>query len=105
MSKINCCVKNCSHNKDGMCYSNFVAIVGESAKSECDTCCSSFLDKKHYSDLTDNTQSYGSCESLICKVETCTYNDNCICQLDSIVVNGEQPKLYSETNCASYEKE
>lgn len=104
MSKINCCVKNCSHNKEGICFSNFVSIVGASAKKDCDTCCSSFLDKNHYSTLTNNTESSGSCDSLICKVESCTYNNNCICQLDSIVINGEEAKLYSETNCGSYKK-
>lgn len=104
MSKVNCCVKNCSHHQNGICYANIVTISGSSAETEGDTCCSAFLNQATYSKLTDNTQSYGQCESLVCKVDTCTYNENSTCQLDSIVVAGENPMLYTETSCASYLK-
>ena len=55
MDKINCSVKNCSHNKETSCYANRVNVGGKGAKKSCNTCCGSFLDKVHYSTLTNNT--------------------------------------------------
>ena len=103
MNKINCEVINCSHNKSAICFSNRVNIGGKSATEEYDTCCGSFLDSLLYSDLTNNTNSDGSCDCLVCNVESCTYNYNSICSLDSINVSGQNVKLYSETNCSSFE--
>ena len=103
MNKINCEVTNCSHNNSGTCYSNRVNIGGKSANEDCDTCCGSFLDQILYSDLTNNTNSEGQCDCLVCKVESCQYNSNSLCSLDSINVSGQNVKLYSETNCASFE--
>ncbi len=37
MTKINCSVSNCSHNKSNICYSNIVNITGGSAKESCST--------------------------------------------------------------------
>lgn len=104
MSKINCCVDNCSHHKNGICYANLVTVSGASANHDSETCCSSFLNQDTYSKLTSNTESSGSCDSLICRVSTCTHNSNCTCLLDSIEVSGEKPILYCETCCASYKK-
>ena len=81
MTKINCDVTNCSYNCSGNCFSNRIDIGGMASCSENDTCCGSFLDKKHYSDLT-----------------------NCLCNLSSIQVHGGNANLYTETNCASFDK-
>ena len=102
--KISCTVDNCSHNKSHTCFANIVKINGAGAKKDCDTCCSSFLDNKIYSSLTNNTNSSGECDSLSCNVTNCTYNCDSVCQLDSISVNGKDVNLYSETNCSSFEK-
>ena len=105
MNNINCEVYNCSHNKSSICFSNRVNIGGKTANTECDTCCGSFLDKSLYSDLTNNTNSNGTCDCLVCKVDSCKYNDNSLCNLNSIFVSGKNVKLYSETNCASFKLE
>lgn len=102
MNKINCTVDNCSHNKSNSCFSNRVNIGGKTANSECDTCCGSFLDKKLYSDLTNNSNGEGSCDCLVCKVDSCAHNSNNLCNLNSINVSGENVKIYSETNCSSF---
>jgi len=104
MARIMCGVDQCSHNKTGVCYSNFVSIEGSSAKEDCDTSCSSFLDKASYSELTSNVMSGGSaCECLGCKVETCKHNNDCKCNLDSIKVDGANANYYSETSCYSFD--
>ena len=103
MQKINCDVHNCSHNKDGICFSNRVDIGGVSASSSCGTCCGSFLNKYLYSDLTDNTNSQGQRDCLICTAETCRYNENKLCSLSSINVSGSRSQIYSETECASFD--
>lgn len=106
MNKINCDVNNCSHNKSGVCFSNRVDIGGQGATNSYDTCCGSFLDRKHYSTLTNNTNSNGSCDALICKAFTCKYNENTICTLPSINVSkvNNTAVLYSETFCDSFEE-
>ncbi|WP_110956154.1 DUF1540 domain-containing protein [Anaerosinus massiliensis] len=103
MARILCGVDQCSHNKTGECYSNFVSIAGSSAQKECDTSCSSFLNKTIYSELTNNTIHGGACDSLDCKVETCKYNDAYKCNLDNIQVNGINADSYDETSCSSFE--
>ena len=102
MIKINCNVENCSHNKSGVCYSNRVNIEGNGAKDNNSTCCASFLDKRHYSTLTNNTNSNGSCDCLVCDVVNCKYNDNKLCTADSISVSGNNVNVYIETNCDTF---
>lgn len=102
MSKIDCSVNNCSHNKSGVCYANRINIGGESASKETDTCCGSFLNKHHYSDLTDNTLTSGSCDVIVCNAQSCAYNENCLCNLDDIQVVGDNPEVYTSTCCASF---
>ncbi|MGL5694091.1 MAG: DUF1540 domain-containing protein [Peptostreptococcaceae bacterium] len=102
MDKINCNVENCSHNCSGTCYSNRVNVGGKGAKSTCDTCCGSFLDKKNYSTLTNNSNSGGSCDCLVCEVLNCGYNDNKLCKANSISISGKDVNLYSETSCETF---
>ncbi|MBE6071022.1 MAG: DUF1540 domain-containing protein [Clostridium butyricum] len=103
MQKINCDVNICSHNKEGICYSNRVDIGGVSASTSSGTCCGSFLNKNLYSDLTSNTNSQGKCDSLVCTAETCSYNENKLCTLSSINVSGSRSQIYTETECSSFD--
>lgn len=100
--KINCAVNNCSHNNSGTCFSNRVNIGGEGAIEDFDTCCGSFLDKRNYGSLSNNTNGTACCDCLVCKANNCTYNSNNLCQLDSINVSGSGVNLYTETNCESF---
>ena len=102
MAKISCNVSNCSHYEDGVCYSNRVNIGGKGASTCDDTCCGSFLDKAHYTTLTNNTNGSGSCDCLVCEVETCGYNTNKTCEAPSISVQGNNVHLYSETFCDTF---
>lgn len=102
MAKISCGVSNCSHNKSGACFANCVDIVGSSAQQDFDTSCGSYLNKLHYSKLTNNTVSSGSCDCLKCTVETCTYNDNKLCSLGEIKVSGNNAEYYTQTECDSF---
>lgn len=103
MAKINCEVNNCSHNKAGECYANCIDIAGSSAKRECNTCCSSFLDSRHYSELTNNILRSGACDCLKCTVESCRFNDNHLCALEQIQVTGTpQAEYYTQTECSSF---
>lgn len=103
MTKINCNVDNCSHNKTGVCFSNRVNIGGLTSTCADNTCCGSFLDKRNYSDLTNNTNSSGPCDALVCKVDNCSHNCNRLCDLSSINVSGTDVKIYSEAHCESFE--
>lgn len=101
MTMINCSVDTCSHNKKGECYANCIDIVGSSAKEDYDTACGAFLDKLHYSELTNNTLSEGACNCLKCSVETCRFNENNLCSLDEIQVSG-RARDYIGTQCSSF---
>lgn len=102
MTKINCTVSNCSHNKSNTCYSNIVNIGGGCANEVDTTCCGNFLDCKGYSNLTNNTNSNGPCDALVCSVENCLYNCNKYCKAENINVMGNNVKIYSETNCSTF---
>lgn len=102
MQKINCVINNCAHNNGGACFSNRVDIGGISAAENGDTCCGSFLDEKNYGKLTNNTNGSGECSCLVCKVDTCTYNNNDLCSLEIINVGGNEVNIYTETECNSF---
>ena len=103
MNMINCNAVNCSHNKDMVCYSNRINIVGKNSTKNDNTCCGSFLESKTYGALTNNIFEEGNaCDCLVCNVEKCKYNDNQLCSLDSIYVSGNGANLYTETCCESF---
>lgn len=102
MVKIDCEVSNCSHNNGGICYANAVGIVGSSAQTENDTCCSSFLHERIYAKLTNDKSETGACDRLTCSVGTCAYNNNHLCTLDNIQVTGSQSEYYTQTDCGSF---
>ncbi|MBD7910481.1 MULTISPECIES: DUF1540 domain-containing protein [Clostridium] len=104
MDRIECSVTSCSHNKGHVCYSNRVNIGGKSAEKEGQTCCGSFLNRVLYSDLTNNTNSQGSCDTLVCFVKSCRYNENTLCDLKQIHVGGNSAEIYDETLCESFDK-
>ncbi|MBQ3422273.1 MAG: DUF1540 domain-containing protein, partial [Romboutsia sp.] len=94
MNKINCSAENCSHNSQGICYANRINVGGQGTTDASETCCGSFLDRKHYSTLTNNTNDDGPCDSIICTAENCTYNNNKLCTANNIQVCGDNVKLY-----------
>ena len=102
MIKINCAVENCSHNNCGTCYANRINVEGNGAKNAETTCCASFLDKRHYSTLTNNTNSDGPCDCIVCSAEKCDYNENKLCTAETIQVDGNNVKLYSEAKCDTF---
>ncbi|RDY28044.1 DUF1540 domain-containing protein [Romboutsia weinsteinii] len=102
MMKIDCSVTKCSHNKESVCYANRINVGGYGAKTACDTCCASFLDKAHYSNLTNNTNTDGPCDCLVCDAKDCKHNDNKLCTANSIQVNGGDVHIYNETECSTF---
>lgn len=105
MQIINCNAVNCSHNKERVCYSNRINIVGINSNTDGNTSCASFLDSQTYGTLTNNVFQNGEpCDCLVCNVNSCKYNENQLCSLDSINISGNGANLYSETNCESFSK-
>lgn len=103
MDRVNCDAHSCSHNKDNVCYANRVNIGGSGAQVDGETCCGSFLNRLLYSDLTNNTNGGGSCDTLVCFVNSCRHNCNTLCELQNIQVAGPNAELYQETECRSFE--
>lgn len=102
MAKIRCGAATCSHNRSGVCYANCIDIVGGAANRGLDTACGSFLNKLHYSELTNNILGSGSCDCLKCMVATCRFHSNQLCTLDDIEVSGENAEYYTQTACHSF---
>lgn len=104
MTKVSCSVENCSYNNNQACYAERVAIGGQGATNERITCCGTFLNKGHYSNLAEHTEYKSPCQAVSCSVATCRHNQNQLCDLGSIDVIGESPAtLYVDTDCASFE--
>ena len=59
-------------------------------------------DMKDYSNLTNNTNACGPCESLVCTVQSCTYNKNQACTAEAINVAGDNVVVYTEANCSTF---
>lgn len=104
MQKVNCSVDNCSYNDNNLCYSSRINIGGLGAQKLEDTCCGTFLDKFSYSDLTQEIQNLSIEKKLFCKVDTCEHNSHHCCTLDNINISGTtDTKIYTETNCLSFQ--
>lgn len=104
MSKVNCTVSNCAYYGNNLCYAEKINISGKSASKSENTNCSSFLQKEHYSSLTNNTNNGQT--DLVCNVSSCEYNgQGDVCTLQNIQVEActGKPVAYSETYCGSFE--
>lgn len=105
MTRINCSVNNCSHNSSNVCHANLIKIGGNGSETSSDTCCSSFLNKQLYGNLTNSVNAFSNsnqCDALVCNVATCSHNSNNLCTLNNISVNGHLVSLYTETSCGSF---
>ncbi|MDS0527379.1 DUF1540 domain-containing protein [Clostridium sp. SHJSY1] len=104
MSRIQCDATKCSHNNNSACYANRVNIGGNAAQQDTQTCCGSFLNKLLYSDLTNNTNCQGPCDTLVCFVKGCQHNENTLCNLNQISVGRNTAEIYDETLCESFQR-
>ncbi len=105
MGRVSCSVGSCSYNERGVCYAGTIKIGGQGAAEEEGTCCGSFLNQRHYSNLSEYTSMRGATDEINCAVGTCEYNSDEKCTLKSIQVGGgREIQLYSETECQSFER-
>lgn len=106
MARVNCGVSSCSYNERGICYANTVNIGGKGASYRDSTCCGSFLNQQHYSNIADYARYRGSAEKITCQVDSCTYNAHQECQLSDINVGGiRNATMYTETLCQSFSRD
>jgi len=82
-----------------------ITVVGRNSTKDQDTSCSSFLDSATYGNLTNNIYAGQGepCDAIGCQVNTCKYNSNELCSLDTIKVSGHNAQLYNQTTCESFE--
>jgi hypothetical protein len=105
MARINCGVSSCSYNKESICYADTVNIGGIGATNKESTCCGSFLNQQHYSNLAEYTSNRGSAEVITCQVDTCAFNADQECRLTDIEVGGiREATIYTETRCQSFSR-
>lgn len=104
MPIVGCSVNNCAHNSNGTCHAGKVSVNGKKARTNNNTCCSSFLNESGYDSFTNSAMNEGPCNSLSCNVKTCTNNAGNICALHdvSITSNTDNTNLSSETFCNSF---
>lgn len=106
MADVKCSVASCSYNKEGGCYVTELNIGGKGSKEGCHTCCGSFLNRQHYSNLAEYTSMRGGIDTINCNVNTCTHNEQHKCSLPGIEVGGgREAEIYTETECRSFNKQ
>lgn len=104
MTLVGCNVNNCAHNINGNCYANKVSVNGKKARTNNNTCCSSFVNESNYNNFTSSTLESNQCNALNCNVKTCINNAGSICALRdvSITSNADGTNLFSQTYCGSF---
>lgn len=104
MTKLNCTVKNCVHNKEKLCNLGNIKVEGTTAEISDSTACASFREKNSdsYSNAKADDKKPNLNAVVECMAQKCVYNEDCNCSATHIDVAGETAHNYTETRCATF---
>lgn len=101
MTKLGCCVTDCTYNEDRMCCRKDIKVGGKTAKNCSSTCCCSYEEKgstgAKNSSMTPKERTDVSCDAT-----NCTYNKNMVCSAPHIEVKFSKDVAHGETECATF---
>ncbi len=104
MNKLNCSVRNCASNLDGLCCRDGINVGGVSATNSTGTCCEAF--QQEVFGVTNQTM--GCCPnpelSIKCEAKECVYNQNLACTASSVSIRGDGASEKSDTCCETFKK-
>ena len=106
MTTISCEVKNCYYNKDGGCKLEGIKVGTSSAEVVEETMCQSYVDKDKGSATSSCACHDCACDyaNVNCSATACVYNENGICDADSIDIGCQTSKCSDETECQTFEE-
>lgn len=102
MTRLDCSVTNCIYNADYCCGKGDILVEGKDAKTNRDTCCGSFKERKGEAagnavgDLSKHID-------VSCEVCHCRFNEARKCTAEHIGISGHNSCTCSDTECASFE--
>lgn len=102
MTELKCKVENCTYNSDNCCCKGDIMVGGTHAKTENETCCESFAQRKEdsYSNASDPCKSI----SIDCEAVKCVYNSDYKCQAEHVDIKGCGACDCRETACATFKE-
>lgn len=105
MADLKCVAENCAYNKECLCTKGDIMVGGKHAKEIADTCCESFIEKRHGRDSYSNSTSHPSrIISIDCEAVQCVYNANYKCVAEHVDIRGCDACKSAETACATFKE-
>lgn len=105
MHEINCSVETCIYNMNKVCGASQISVGEEGAEVTEATCCKTFTSKQDVNNQMDMLIDKGSVESIQCSVNTCGYNAEHHCTLNSIEIGSlKEAENFRETDCLSFDR-
>ncbi len=101
MTALRCTAETCMYNEDKLCSRGDIEVQGSHATTMDETCCGSFRERS----CTSNCSGCGcGCDTIniVCKAESCVYNDNTECHAGSIDITGSNAECCGETCCGTF---
>lgn len=105
MTKLDCSVRNCMHNKDDLCCRPTIKVDGTSAHRSDETSCDSFrrlhTDPPHVASLNNVGVGYeypNKSLDISCSAKNCSFNKESHCIADHISIKN----CSDGTECASF---
>lgn len=101
MTNLKCDVTNCLHNCSNMCELGEIAVKGENAQEQDNTCCSTFCDTCGC--LTKEHVEHADPQSKVrCSATNCTHNKDKHCEANDINVCGCGADHAINTVCSTF---
>lgn len=103
MTKLDCSVKSCMYNKMNSCCKGKIMVEGKDAQDTEETFCGSFAERT--SDSFSNAAEHPCKTTEVgCDAVKCIYNENNMCDADSIGIAGSDAHTSTQTECASFRR-
>ncbi|MDO4523158.1 MAG: DUF1540 domain-containing protein [Eubacteriales bacterium] len=98
-----CSAQHCTYNTGMYCGKGDIMVEGSEASKACDTCCSSFRERR----IDSASNSIGTPKHTVavdCTADSCEYNEDRVCCADQIDISGASACRSCQTECRTFEK-
>ena len=104
MTKLNCSVTNCYHNKNRLCCLSSIKVDGTTADVSDGTACASFKGKgsESYTNSCGCSDEPKDSINIECDAQKCVFNNSSKCVATSVTVDGDSACTCRETKCSTF---
>lgn len=102
MTKLNCNVNECGHNKDNLCILDSINVDGMKSCSSEGTCCENFVPKSEGA-FENSVATPSECSDIACSAENCVHNCDRECKASAVNVAVNSESANSDTCCSTFE--